>query len=437
MFKRWATGHPFGVSPGFSYCLLLGKRQKRWLDTGAKGRDTLGKLIEELDKQELRNFVEEILDKKEGINKKSWFDIIDTYGIEYNADTIRKIGVGVKLARDAGMSFNIKTQDENNFIERQKLYDMQRNIRKDMRELSRTELICERISEAIKLLPEIEVPEVKIRSKNNPNTDLVIGIGDFHYGAEFNVCGLYEETINKYNSSVFEKRMFELLENIVNICSKENPEQVTIMVVGDMLDGILRTSQLQRLEFGVIESCMRLSETLAAWLVKLESKINIPIRVYAVRGNHGEIRPLGTKAGQFSEENMERIVMHYLYARFEKVDSITIAQDDAPMVQMVNVCGYEFLLTHGQNSNIESMAKDCVNLYKKPIDVFMVGHLHKSQSFASGILPETNIYVERVPSICGIDPYAQSRGYGAKPGATVILMEEGYGRRCVYPIILS
>ena len=55
----------------------------------------------------------------------------------------------------------------------------------------------------------------------------------------------------------------------------------------------------------------------------------------------------------------------------------------------------------------------------------------------SGIMNGTNIYVERVPSLCGVDPYAQSLGYGGQPGATIILMEEGYGRRCVYPIILT
>jgi hypothetical protein len=67
----------------------------------------------------------------------------------------------------------------------------------------------------------------------------------------------------------------------------------------------------------------------------------------------------------------------------------------------------------------------------------MCGHLHKSQTFTSGINPGGNTLIERVPSMCGIDPYAQSKGYGSPAGATAILMEKGYGRRCVYPIILS
>ena len=405
-----------------------------------KGSGTLGKQVEQLTKEELRAFVEEVLDKRQGFNKKSWYKILDEYDLDCSPDLIRKIGTGVKIAYDAGMDFDIRNQsfDNQQFIERQKMYDIQRNIRKDMREISRTELICEHIAEAIKNLPKIEIDyDNEVKVKSNPERDLVVGIGDFHFGADYNVKGLYGEELNKYNSHVFEKRMAMLMNYIVQICAKENPEQVTIMIVGDMLDGMLRTSQLQRLEFGVVDSAMRLAELLTVWLSDLANLINLPIRVFAVRGNHGEIRPLGTKAGQFPEENMERIVMHYLFARFQGIKSVKITQNDAPMMQVVDSCAYKILLTHGQSTNIEAMAKDYINLYNKRIDIFMVGHLHKSQTFISGVIPEGNVYVERIPSLCGVDPYAQTRGYSSMAGATIILMEEGYGRRCVYPIILK
>jgi len=400
----------------------------------------LSRRFDELSQQEMREITQEILDRRKGKNDKRWIDIVHDYDLGCTADDLRKLAFGVRFASDAGMQFNEKVQNEINkgFMERQKLYDMQRKIYKDLRELSRTELICECIDSAIEKLPQIQIRNFPtIRRTKIKQRDLVVGMGDFHYGADFDVKGLYGETINKYNSSVFDSRMGELLNEIIDIVDKEDPSQVTIMIAGDMLDGLLRTSQLQRLEYGVIESAMMLSETLTAWLVELENAIEIPIRVFAVRGNHGEIRPLGTKAGQFPEENMERIVMHYLFARFKGKNSVIIAQNDAPTVQVIDVCGYQFLLTHGENVNMESMAKDSINLYQKPIDVFMVGHLHKSQSFSSGIMPASNIYVERVPSLCGIDPYAQSKGYGALPGATIILMEEGYGRRCIYPIVLK
>ena len=382
--------------------------------------------------------VKEIIDKKHRHNNKSWIDLVKEYDLDCSTDTLRKIGVGIDLAQTAGMVFDTESQKhiDRGFTERQKLYDIQRDIHKNMREFSRTELICESVREAIKSLPKIEInvsPKKQIKVKQ----DLLVCMGDFHYGANFSVMGLDGKIINEYDSQIFEKRISQLLKHIIQICKKEKPDQITIMVVGDMLDGILRASQLQRLEFGVVESAMRFAETFTSWLVKLEESVNIPIRVYAVRGNHGEIRPLGSKAGQFPDENMERIVMHYLYARFEDQGSVLIEDNDAPMTKLIDVCGYRYLLLHGQNTDIESMAKDYVNLYQKPIDAFIIGHLHKTQSFTTGIIPDGNVFVERVPSFCGIDPYAQSKGYGALPGATAILIEEGYGRRCVYPIVLQ
>ena len=389
-----------------------------------------------LDQHEIQLLVQDLVDKKKGKCYKTWQEIVDEYGLGCSEDLVRKISLGVELAKDAGLLISLNESVDRDYVERQKIRDIQKDIRKDMRELSRTELICEHIQNAIKALPPITIETISLPNKN-PKRDLIIGMGDFHYGADFEVYGLHGEVINKYNSKVFEKRMSELTGHILQICEKESPEQLTIMIVGDMLDGILRTSQLQRLEFGVVDSAIYFAETFTSWLVNLAKEVNLPIRVYGVRGNHGEIRPLGTKAGQFPEENMERIVMHYLYARFKDIPNVTIEDNDAPMIKTIDICGYHFVLTHGQQSKIESMAKDYINLYQKPVDAFVIGHWHKSQTFNSGILPEGNIFVECIPSFCGIDPYAQSKGYGAYSGVTIILMEEGYGRKCVYPIVLK
>lgn len=412
-----------------------------FFDIDFKEVKELARLIEQLDNMEKWELVQEVLDKKNGGSDRDWAEIVADFDLECSPETLRKAGVGVKLASDAGMRFTGEQHESANrdFMERQKLYDLQRGIRKDMREMSRTEMLCETISRAIKELPEITPVRFSTGAPKQSGTkrELVVGMGDFHYGAEYTVNGLFGDEINRYDSHVFEKRMAMLMNYIAQIAERDKPEQITLMIVGDMLEGMLRAGQLQRLEYGVVESAMRLSEMLSLWLVDLEEIVQLPIRVYAVRGNHGEIRPLGTKAGQFPEENLERVVMHYLRARFREDEWIWVVDDDAPQAQVIDVCGYRFMLTHGQGVNIETMARDSVNLYNKPIDVFMVGHLHKSQTFQSGIMNGTNIYVERVPSLCGVDPYAQSLGYGGQPGATIILMEEGYGRRCVYPIVLK
>lgn len=403
----------------------------------------MSRSLEQLNVKEKAELVQEMLDKKNGVLDKDWCDMVRDYGLECSPETLRKAGVGVKLAQDAGMEFasgGDGTLDAGDYMTRQKILDTQRSFRKDMREASRSELLRETIRDAVGKLKPIEMPRIEQTCWLKPHQvhrDLVVGIGDFHYGAKFTVYGLQGEVLNEYDTIIFERRMAELALEICTVAEKEGADQITIMMVGDALDGLLRASQISRLEYGVVDSAIYLSEFLAQWLKDLFKTILIPIRVYSVRGNHGEIRPLGSKAGQFPEENMERIVMHYLYARFEDSVDITIYDDDAPMVRTADVCGYTFCLLHGQGDSIEKIARDYQTLYNDRIDVFLCGHLHKNQTFTAGMGQNGNILIERVPSICGMDPYAQSKGYGSPPGATLILMEEGYGRRCVYPIKLK
>ena len=402
----------------------------------------MSRSIESLNIKEKASLVQEVLDKKTGVLDKDWCDMVMDYNLDCNPETLRKAGVGVKLASDAGMCFPIDgdgTRDVmDGYVERQKLYDLQREIRKDLREQSRSELLREVIRDAVHNLPKIEVGEcVPTKNENEMDRELVVGIGDFHYGAKYVVKGLYDEPLNTYDSCVFETRMKQLLYEITYIVKMHQPEMITVMIVGDMLDGLLRQSQISRLEYGAVESAMYLSEFMCQWLYELHEKTILPIRVFAVRGNHGEIRPLGSKAGQFPEENLERIVMHFIYERFFDNPQILVFDNDAPMTKVVDVLGYRFLMVHGQGNDIETIARDHQTLYNEKIDVFVVGHLHKSQTFTAGMGRNGNVLIERVPSLCGIDPYAQSKGYGSPPGATVILMEKGYGRRCVYPIVLK
>jgi len=402
----------------------------------------LSRSIESLNVKEKADLVQTVLDKKRGLNDTDWCDIVKDYDLDCNPETLRKAGVGIKIASDSGMKFPCSgdgTRDAmDGYVERQKLYDLQREIRKDLREQSRSELIREEIRNAIHDLPSIHIQDTEsTKDESKIDRELVVGLGDFHYGAKYVVRGLHDEEINRYDTHEFEVRMAQLIREVRGIAKTHRPEMITVMIVGDMLDGLLRTSQISRLEYGVIESTMYLSEYMCQWLYELHDNTKLPIRVYAVRGNHGEIRPLGTKAGQFPEENMERIVMHYIYERFWGNPMIRVFDNDAPMVKTVDVVGYNFLMIHGQGDDIEKIARDHQNLYGNKIDVFMCGHLHKSTTFTAGVGRNGNVLIERVPSICGIDPYAQSKGFGSPPGATVIVMEKGYGRRCVYPIDLS
>lgn len=397
----------------------------------------MSRLLEELTAQEKKNLVCAIEEKKNGIGDKDWSELVEEFDLGINAETLRKAGVGIKLAADAGMLDGDGTL-ENGFIERQKIRDLTRQVNQMYRVQSRSELLRETIREAVRALPQMAVSDwhpVQIAGGESDKS-LVVAIGDFHYGADIDIKGLHGETINRYNHAVFEERMHRLLAEIKEITNKERQHTIFLFLMGDMLDGMLRQSQLMRLEYGLIESTMRLAEYLAAWIYRLQAETGCLVSVYAVSGNHSEVRPLKAKNREFEEENLEKIIMWYIESRLPS--SSIYVDPTCERIKCVNIEGYSFLLLHGDEERaMPDHAHNAVSLYGEPIDFFICAHKHREQEYPSGATPDGNSVVIRTPSICGPDRYAQSKGYGGTAGAVAFTVERGYGRRCVYPIKLA
>ena len=114
--------------------------------------------------KEKAELVQLVLDKKNGGCDIDWRDIVQDFNLDCSSETLRKAGVGVKLAEDAGMAFpkdGAGTRDVmDGYVERQKLYDLRREVRKDLREQSRSEMLREMIRDAIRELPEIRMNRI-------------------------------------------------------------------------------------------------------------------------------------------------------------------------------------------------------------------------------------------------------------------------------------
>ena len=225
--------------------------------------------LDSLSVEKKQDLVGDILDKKEGIIDMDWAEMVAEYQLDISPDTLRKAAVGVKLAEDAraGMDTNIHTAPaqavetpandvvrtaEDGYTERQKLYDLRREIRKDLREQSRSELLREMIRDAVRDLPPFHWPDIKADEPeaDDVNQELVVGMGDFHYGAEYTVNGLYGERLNKFDPEIFMWRLRQLKQHILSIAAKENPCRITIMIVGDMA-GVWRGGERDPVERGV------------------------------------------------------------------------------------------------------------------------------------------------------------------------------------------
>ena len=407
----------------------------------------MGYTLEQLDTNTKQDLIGVILQKKNGEIDLDWSEIKDEFELDISADHLRRVGVGVQLTSDAGMlnpphldNIDAPTLDMM-AVEHNKMRTLRNQVNEIYRSQARSELLRETVEKAIEELPPMPdvapaapAPQYETEAVV-PDRALVLAMGDFHFGAEIDERGLYGEPVNVYDEHVFQKRMSSLLAQAVAIVHKEHLTEAYVFLVGDLLDGILRQNQLMRLQYGLVESTIKLSEYLAKWLNEF-SKSCDHLHVAACTGNHSEFRPLKAKSREFEEENLEKIILWYLAARLAGNDRIVVDTDCVRM-KLVSVAGYNFLLLHGDDSrNVREIARDTVNLYGTNIDYFVCGHLHKEEEVGLGSTPDGRSTVIRVPSICGMDSYARSKGLGGRAGATAMVIEGDYGRRCVYPIRL-
>lgn len=309
--------------------------------------------------------------------------------------------------------------------ERIKLRTEKLEYNKLLREESREELWWEYLDNSIKNMTPIEIP------KNNDNIiekiikDGLLVISDCHYGRQCIIKGLDGEIISEYNINIFKSRMWDLLNQVKECCKERNIKHLNVLNNGDFIDGLLRISQLQSLQMGVIDSSLEYGEFMSVWLNELSKIVNIDY--YQTNGNHDEIRILTGKKGDFACENVGKIIIKIISLRLENNNKINIHNSNNDFAY-INILGTNVLGYHGENKNLINSIKFFRSLYKKNIDILIGGHLH-SQSLeteSSGLLGDCQCI--RTSGICGIDDYSVKLQKSAKAGASMFIFKEGKGK---------
>lgn len=310
--------------------------------------------------------------------------------------------------------------------ERKKIQTEKIEYNQWLREEARDELIVEKIVEAIKSTScEYPMPSPVINT--NPEKTGILCFGDEHFGTSFEIRGLFNEIINAYNPEIFESRMWDLFNQVVDIITKENLTNISIYSLGDFTDGILRVKQLFHLKYGVIEGSTIYGKFIVNWLNKLSEYVYI--RFQMVNGNHSELRMLAQPKGTFTNENTGLIVKTFLETCLSDNPNFEFIQNPTGLI-FENIYGSNFLGIHGEVRNMEKAIKDFSNTYKTQIDYLIGGHMHHERTEVVGIDRE----VINVPSIIGVDDYSISLSKTSNAGATFIVFEKDYGIRVKYPI---
>ena len=383
-----------------------------------------------LTQDELRDIVYDVMDKMHGESDLDWEEICQKHNLAMHSDSLRKAGNGVALMEAAGMD-----QDRERYrIEKGTVKALRSSVNDAYRAMSRSEAIRDLIHDAASNMEPYNI-RMAVPVRYCEDKTLVLAIADPHYGAEWEVRGLTGEVVNRYSPEIFEERMIDLLDQTISIIEREEVSNIHVMLAGDALDGMLRPSQLFHLKYGVIESAMRFAEFFSAWLNRLSTYAVVD--AWFVPGNHGEIRPMGSKKGDFPDENAERIIPWWIRERLSENHRINVHCTDDKM-HMIKIQGYNIVLDHGDEKiKIEDVCKQSMLMYGSPIHYYICGHLHRRNDIQTGYTADGNTYVIRVPSLPGMDKFAQSLHCGGRAGATAFVLERKYGIRCSYPILLK
>ncbi|MFS0643693.1 hypothetical protein [Siminovitchia sp. 179-K 8D1 HS] len=356
---------------------------------------------------------------------RKWFSAFHE-GQEYEANKIA-------TSEDKLDEFTIKKlelQKERNKLQSEKL-----ELNKWIREQARAENIAEKIQLAVENMEPIQIPEMsKSHSLNCKFKTAIVDIADPHYGREGKIYGLHGEVLAEYNTDIFEHRMWELLERTVEIIEKEKLSFIYVANLGDSLDGLLRLTQLQFLQLGVVESTMRFAEFMSHWLNKLSGYATVYYS--SVTGNHSELRVGGIKSGEIKRENMELIIPWFIKERLKHNQNVVVY--DAKPLHLIDALGTNVLLAHGQDEkNLENSIKDYSMIYQEQIHILKTGHLHHHSNKTIGMAGLQNVEYVQSPSICGIDEYSVKLKKTANAGSLITVFEEGYGKVCTYDIRLK
>ena len=330
--------------------------------------------------------------------------------------------------------------DDNEAIK--KMDDLKRDIQKEriklnttrveynkwLRENARDELIVEEICKSISNLSPLEKPAY-IQNKYSTKEYCLV-FGDEHYGTEFELTDLLGNIINSYSPEIFEKRMWDLFYQVIDIIKKEDINTLNVYSMGDFSDGCLRVSQLMKLRYGVIDGTIKYANFISNWLNELTKYVRI--RFQMTDGNHTELRMLGQPKGTFVEDNMGKIVKEFIKIRLEDNNNFTFIENPTGYIYD-NLAGNIILGIHGETRSLEKTLKDLSSIYNTQIKYLFAGHLHHSKLEEIGV----NSEVINIPSIIGIDPYALSLNKTSNASAKLFIFEEGKGRTCEYTFKLN
>lgn len=343
---------------------------------------------------------------------------------------------GIKKNYEIGYQEALENVKDNNEIkekidelkyERMKTRNQKSELNRLLNKHSKFDLFYDNLKESIKTLPMPKFNELIDYNKNEGSW--ILTISDIHYNADF----ISENNI--YNREEAKKRFEILLRDAIKLIQKNNINELTILGIGDDIQGLLRLSDIKLNDLSIVDSVVEVSRLIATFLNHLSKYVRIVYR-HNIYSNHTQTRPLGSKANVMPSEDLSKIIGNYVKDMLAINDRIKVVLSEKEYA-VFELEGQKILFEHGHTERkIENTLAKYSMMTKEFIDIVFLGHFHAGKSYNVGEY-NGNSEIIVAPSFCGSDPYADSLGVGSKAMCQLHKVEKNKGVTETYRIILN
>ena len=302
---------------------------------------------------------------------------------------------------------------------------------RELRQDARFERFYKNISDAIGRVGRLDVPLYLGPNKAQTDKEYIIPLADLHLGAEF-------ESINNSYSIPEAKRRIELAASYVRDFVREKGlEEITILSLGDMIQGMLRISDLRLNETDVVNAFVYAIRLIAGFLNTVSAYCHVKY-IQVCYSNHEQQRYLGTKASELAGEDMGKISFAYLQDVLANNPRIKIFGDTTKDYYEFKIFDFECFAAHGhQVKTLNDISKDLTNRHRKFYDYIFLAHSHSAKEFIAAEGKNHDIEVLVAPSLIGSDPYADKLFTGSKAAIKIFGFDRVFGHTESYKYILN
>lgn len=306
--------------------------------------------------------------------------------------------------------------------ERQKLYATKVEASRNLRQESRSELFYENIRYAIETLP---MPNIVIKEEPKicrNNKMYLLGIADIQAGAQFDIPN------NRYSLSICEERFNKLLNDVARYVLDHNIFRLSVVGLGDTVQGILRLTDLKLNETSVVEATISIARMIACFLNQLSAFCRIDY-YHVPSSNHGQTRPIGSKASELASEDMEYVIGNYIYDVLRDNERVSVHLNYGCDYIDIPVFNFNVTAMHGHTiKNLDMALRDLSATRRKLIDYIVIGHFHNGKVIPGNEHDSHDTEVLMCPSFQGTDPYAFYKlGLSSKAACKMFVFDQKYG----------